>query len=271
MKVLITGISGFAGVHLLDRLLDEGHEVSGISRSGESPELDRRRQRWGSRFTVSALDVSDTASLVSLFRKLRPDRIVHLAGLSFAPEAREDQMLRPASPYGLGKAAADLAGFQMYWRDGLDVVRVRPFNHTGPGQAPIFVCSELARKLVAARRGLGPKVIRTGNLDVDRDFSDVRDVVCAYARLLRLGTAGEVYNVASGRTVSVREVLDLLIGITGAEVTIETELARVRTNEIPRIEVSIERIAAEAGWRPGIQLEQTLCDVVAYWEGELAS
>ena len=184
---------------------------------------------------------------------------------------REDQMLRPASPYGLGKAAADLAGFQMYWRDGLDVVRVRPFNHTGPGQPPIFVCSEFARKLVAARRGLGPKVIRTGNLDVDRDFSDVRDVVGAYARLLRSGTAGEVYNVASGRTVSVREVLDLLIGITGAEVTIETEPAWVRTNEIPRIEVSIERIAAEAGWRPRIQLEQTLCDVVAYWEGELAS
>ncbi len=108
------------------------------------------------------------------------------------------------------KAAADLAGFQTFWSQSLDVVRARPFNHTGPGQPPEFVCSEFARALVAAETGAGPATLRVGNLDVERDFSDVRDIVRGYVALFEKGTGGEAYNLGSGSATPVRTILEEL-------------------------------------------------------------
>ena len=181
----------------------------------------------------------------------------------------ETQAFRPLSPYGVSKAAADLAAQQAHLSHGLDVIRARPFNHTGPGQAPIFVCSEFARAVAAAEKGRGPGVLRVGNLDVERDFSDVRDVVRGYMALFERGRSGEAYNLASGRTGTIRAMLDHLLAKSRTEITVETDPAKVRPREAVRMEASIARAERDAGWRPAISLERTLDDLLEWWRGEL--
>jgi len=182
----------------------------------------------------------------------------------------ETQALRPLSPYSVAKAAADLAGFQFFRSQSLDVVRARPFNHTGPGQSARFVCSEFSRALAAAELGVGPKRLRVGNLDVERDFSDVRDVVRGYVALVEDGVSGEAYNLGSGVSTSVRTVLERLRALCRVSVEIETDPQKVRQSEIPRIAGSIAKIEAATGWRPEIALEQTLADLLDFWRRELA-
>ncbi len=182
----------------------------------------------------------------------------------------ERQPLRPLSPYSVAKAAADLAAFQFFWSHSLDVVRARPFNHTGPGQAPVFVCSEFARALAAAEFGSGPKRLRVGNLEVERDFSDVRDVVRGYLSLFEKGVAGEAYNIGSGRATRVRTVLDELRGRCRVPVEVDVDPGKLRPRELDRVVGSIEKIGRDTGWRPEIPLRQTLGDLLDYWREELA-
>ncbi|MGH7856639.1 MAG: GDP-mannose 4,6-dehydratase [Candidatus Binatia bacterium] len=182
----------------------------------------------------------------------------------------ESQPLRPVSPYGVGKAAADLAAFQYFFSRGLDVVRVRPFNHTGPGQSPDFVCSELARAVAAAEAGAAEPVLRVGNLDVERDFTDVRDTVRGYLSLCDKGEAGEAYNLASGRSVRVRSILDRLRAASRVELRVETDPAKLRPKEIPRVEVSVRKVREATGWAADIPLERTLDDLLSWWRTELS-
>jgi GDP-4-dehydro-6-deoxy-D-mannose reductase len=182
----------------------------------------------------------------------------------------ESQPLRPLSPYSVAKAAADLAGFQFQRSQSLDVVRVRPFNHTGPGQSPDFVCSEFARALAAAELGIGPRRLRVGNLDVERDFSDVRDVVRGYVALAERGTGGEAYNIGAGAATSVRSILERLRRLCRVPIEIETDPQKLRPSEIPRIVASIAKIEAATGWRPEIALDQTLADLLEHWRRELS-
>jgi GDP-4-dehydro-6-deoxy-D-mannose reductase len=182
----------------------------------------------------------------------------------------ESQPLRPLSPYSVAKAAADLAGFQFFRSQGLDVVRARPFNHTGPGQSPDFVCSEFARALAAAEIGAGPARLGVGNLDVERDFGDVRDVVRGYVALFEKATSGEAYNLGSGKSTSVRSILERLRGLCRVPIEVETDPKKVRSREIPRIVASNAKIESATGWRPQIALEQTLADLLDFWRRELA-
>ena len=177
--------------------------------------------------------------------------------------------LRPLSPYSVAKAAADLAGFQFHASLGLDVVRARPFNHTGPGQAPQFVCSEFARAIAAAENGSGPRALRVGNLDVERDFSDVRDVVRAYLALFERGVGGEAYNVGSGVPTRVGEILDTLRGLCAVAVDVQTDPTKLRSREVPRIVASVAKIRTTTGWRPEIQMRQTLTDLLDDWRARL--
>jgi GDP-4-dehydro-6-deoxy-D-mannose reductase len=181
----------------------------------------------------------------------------------------ETQPLRPLSPYSVSKAAADLAGFEAFWSESLDVVRARPFNHTGPGQPPEFVCSEFARALVAAEMGSGPSTLRVGNLDVERDFSDVRDVVRGYVALFQGGTSGEAYNLGSGRATSIRAILEDLRGLCRTPVAVEADPSKLRPREIPRIVGSIAKITAATAWRPAIPLRQTLADLMDDWRARI--
>jgi GDP-4-dehydro-6-deoxy-D-mannose reductase len=181
----------------------------------------------------------------------------------------ESQPLRPLSPYSVAKAAADLAAFQFFWAHSLDVVRARPFNHTGPGQTPDFVCSEFARALAAAEVGSGPKRLRVGNLEVERDFSDVRDIVRGYLSLFEKGIAGEAYNLGSGRATRVRTVLDELRAQCRVPVEVDVDPRKLRPREVDRVVGSIEKIGLDTGWRPEIPLRQTLVDLLNYWREEL--
>ena len=182
----------------------------------------------------------------------------------------EANLFRPLSPYAVSKAAADLAAYQWSRARGLDVVRMRPFNHTGPGQAPLYVCSDFARQLVAAERGHQPAQVEVGNLDVTRDFSDVRDIVCAYALARERGTAGEAYNVCSGVPRTAREILDTLIRLSGVDVRVVVRPARQRRVDVPVLVGSAAKLHAATGWSPMISWEQTLRDLLADWRGRLS-
>ena len=178
---------------------------------------------------------------------------------------RETCPFRPLSPYAASKAALDLLAYQWARGAGLDIVRVRPFNHTGPGQRPDFVCPDFARQLVAAARGARPPVLSVGDLDLVRDFSDVRDVVAAYAAVWERGTAGEAYNVCSGVGRSVRSVLDALREIVGVEVRIEVAPERRRRVSVPTLIGSADKLRAATGWTPRHAWHDTLVAVVNDW------
>jgi GDP-4-dehydro-6-deoxy-D-mannose reductase len=172
---------------------------------------------------------------------------------------------RPLSPYGASKAAMDLVAFQWARGYGLDIVRVRPFNHTGPGQGGYFVCPDFARQVVAIERGLSTPVVEVGNLDVVRDFSDVRDVVEAYVALWERGESGEAYNVASGVGRSVREVLGLFLELAGVRAEVRTTPERARATDVPTVFGSAEKLRARTGWSPRYEWRRTLSDVLADW------
>jgi GDP-4-dehydro-6-deoxy-D-mannose reductase len=175
----------------------------------------------------------------------------------------ESTPLRPFSAYGASKAAADLLAGQWTAGNGLDVVRVRPFNHTGPGQDARFVCADFARQLVAVRRGAQPPRIAVGDLDPVRDFSDVRDVVAAYVAVAERGASGAVYNVCSGVGRSIRAVLDALIAAVGVPVDVVPSAERRRPTQVPRLVGSAAALTAATGWQPRIPWEQTIADLIA--------
>lgn len=178
---------------------------------------------------------------------------------------RETCLLRPLSPYGASKAALDLLAHQWARGAGLDIVRVRPFNHTGPGQRPDFVCPDFARQLVAVARAERPAVLSVGDLDLVRDFSDVRDVAAAYLAAWERGESGEAYNVCSGVGRSVRSVLETLCEIVGVHVRTEVASERLRHASVPALVGSTEKLRDATGWVPRYAWRETLATVVADW------
>lgn len=176
---------------------------------------------------------------------------------------------RPNNPYGFTKAAGDLLAYQYGRQHGLDIVRVRPFNHTGPRQSPVFVCSEFAKAIVEIETGRRPRELPVGNLEVARDFSDVRDVVLGYALLLDKGSRGEAYNLASGRATRVGDVLKTLSELARTEVSISVDRSKLRPTEVRSIVGSAEKASRDTGWQPTIPLEQTLQDLLDWWRAHL--
>ncbi|MCS7286227.1 MAG: GDP-mannose 4,6-dehydratase [Anaerolineae bacterium] len=178
---------------------------------------------------------------------------------------REDTPLRPNNPYGVSKVAQDFLGLQFHLSHGLYVVRVRPFNHTGPRQRPDFVIPAFAKQLAEAEAGLRPPVIKVGNLSPRRDFTDVRDVVRAYYLALTKGKPGEVYNVGSGKAYSIKEVLDMLLKMCPIEVKVEQDPALMRPSDVPVTLCDYSKLKRDTGWEPSIPLEKTLEDIMDYW------
>jgi len=314
MRVLITGITGFAARHLTERLCADGHEVFGTSRQVAPPP-------WVSPERVAVVALSDRAGLTAAIRRIRPDGVFHLAAAtsvaaSFAdPDTayhanllgslhvfaavhaaaprcrvlwvgssdayglvsrdelpvRETALFRPLSPYAVSKAAADLAAFQGSRGAGLDIVRVRPFNHTGPGQTAQFVCADFARQVVEIERGRRPARIDAGNLDVERDFTDVRDVVRAYVLAWERGERGEAYNVCTGIGRTPRAVAAELLRIGGVDAAVVADPQRQRPVDVPVMIGSAAKIQRATGWSPAMSWEQTLRDVLADWRARLVS
>jgi GDP-4-dehydro-6-deoxy-D-mannose reductase len=184
---------------------------------------------------------------------------------------RETNPLRPLSPYAVSKVTQDLMGFQ-YWKSyGLDIVRTRAFNHTGPRRGDAFSTSSFAKQIAEAEAGLREPVIHVGDLKPTRDFSDVRDIVRGYWALLERGTPGEVYNLCSSVDWSIERMLNFLIASSKLErVEIRSDVARLRPSDVPVLRGSAEKIARAVGWTPHIPLEQTLLDLLDYWRQQIA-
>ncbi len=181
----------------------------------------------------------------------------------------EESPLRPVNPYAVSKVGQDMLGLQYHLAYGMNVVRLRPFNHTGPGQSPRFVVPAFARQIARIEAGLQEPVVRVGNLDVARDFTDVRDIVRAYYLAATAAEAGEVYNLASGVPRSIRWILETLLSFTDAEVRVEVDPALHRPADVPVIYGSAEKFRRRTGWEPQIPFEQTLKETLEYWRGQM--
>lgn len=181
----------------------------------------------------------------------------------------EDQPLRPLSPYAVSKVAQDLMGYQYHRSYGLHVVRTRAFNHTGPRRGHVFVESNFARQIAAIEAGRQPPVVRVGNLEARRDYTDVRDVVRAYWLALERCEPGEVYNICRGDSWRISQVLDYLLSLSRVEVEVQVDPGRLRPSDVPILVGSAERFRRATGWKPEIPLERTFRDLLEYWRQEL--
>lgn len=174
----------------------------------------------------------------------------------------EREPLLPTSPYSVSKVAQDLLGYQYFKSHGIPILRARAFNHFGPGQSDRFVAPAFAMQIARIEAGKQPPVMRVGDLTAKRDFTDVRDVVRAYRLLVERGSAGEAYNIASGTTYSIRQVLDMLLSMTDVSIDVQIDPARMRPSAIPVMQGDITRIRETVGWTPEIPLETTLRDLL---------
>jgi GDP-4-dehydro-6-deoxy-D-mannose reductase len=176
----------------------------------------------------------------------------------------EEQPLRPDSPYGVSKVAQDLLGLQYFLSYELPVVRVRPFNHIGPRQNRKFVAAAFASQIAAIEVGRQPPVIQVGNLEARRDFTDVRDTVRAYALLVAQGQPGQVYNVGSGTSHRIQDLLDVLLSLARVPIRVARDPARMRPNDVPDLVCDSRRLQDATGWQPRFRLEDTLRDLLDY-------
>jgi GDP-4-dehydro-6-deoxy-D-mannose reductase len=296
-RVVVTGGAGFAGRHLVELLTREGREVIAPTRA----DVDLRdaagardliaSARPESVFHLAAFsspadsferpaeallgNVEMALNVLEAVRHEAEAATVVLVGsgqvYGFPEElpASEDSPLDPQSPYAVSKAGADLLGRQYERSFGLRVARMRPFNHAGPGQAEPYVVSTLARQVAEAEiAGLGECVLRTGNPEAARDFTDVRDVVRAYA-LAADGGSG-AFNVCSGVATPVARLVEMAAACTRLPVRHEVDASRLRENDGAALYGSAERLAEATGWRPEVPLEQMVADACDWWRARLA-
>jgi len=308
VRALITGIGGFVGRHLLQHLLDEGDDVSGLGRPADCVGLPESVK-------VHLTDLSDRAAVQRTIGDARPEAIYHLAAQSSTGESlvdpwatlgnnllgqlnlleatlqqqprprilvigssdeyghlrpedvptNEDVPLRPTTPYAVSKVGQDVMGYQYFAQHKLPVIRVRPFNHTGPGHDQRFVIPSFARQLAEMEAGDREPVLRVGNVDVERDFCDARDMVRAYRLALVAGLPGEVYNIGRGQSVRIADVVGELIGLCRLPVTVSVDQALLRPSDVPRQEADTRKFTALTGWQPVIPWHTTLLDTLNYW------
>jgi GDP-4-dehydro-6-deoxy-D-mannose reductase len=317
MRVLITGIAGFAGSHLAEALAAGGDTLYGLVEPGTGvANLAEALERYPAALSPDRLppvDLRDADAVEAAVGDFGPDAVFHLGAVAYVPYAiehpeetfavnvggtrnvleavgrrrprarvvvvttsdiyrpeaargasmDEDHPLAPRNPYAASKAEADALAAAA--PDGLHVVRVRPFNHTGPRQEARYVCADFASQVAAAEAGQCEPVIRVGNLEVFRDFSDVRDVVRGYILACQRGRPGGVYNLCSGRAVRIREILDRLVRLARAPIRVEVDPGRWRPVENPWFQGNPARARRELGWEPAIPLEQTLRDLLDFW------
>ncbi|HEY3120739.1 MAG TPA: GDP-mannose 4,6-dehydratase [Vicinamibacteria bacterium] len=182
----------------------------------------------------------------------------------------EDAPLRPTSPYAASKVAQGFVALQYALSSRMHVTRTRTFPHTGPGRSEVFAESSFARQAAEIQAGRRPPVLSVGNADVVRDFTDVRDVVRAYWKLLERGEPGEVYNVCSGTGVALREIAARLLALAGVRAEVRVDPDRLRPADIPVLVGDNSRLRRATGWEPRIGLQQTLRDLLDYWRARLA-
>jgi GDP-4-dehydro-6-deoxy-D-mannose reductase len=233
---------------------------------------------WSAPNETLTTNISGQTNIFEAVRVLRLDPVVQIAcsseqyGMVLPHETpiKETNPLRPLSPYAVSKVAQDFLGYQYFQSYGLKVIRTRGFNHTGPRRGQVFVTSNFCSQVAAIELGLQEPVIHVGNLEAIRDFTDVRDTVRAYWLAVTRAKPGEVYNIATGRGIRMREMLDQLLALSPAKVTIEVDPDRLRPSDVEILIGDSSKFRADTGWEPRIPFEQTLGDLLAYWRQRLA-
>lgn len=312
MRVLITGITGFAGSHLAEYALSKGAEVYGSMRwRSKTENIEHIKEQ----INLIECDLRDLSSVNALIEISKPEYIFHLAAQSFvhtswhAPAetlstnvlcqinlfeavrhkridpmiqiagsseeyglvyeneipVRETNPLRPLSPYAVSKVTQDLLGYQYHKSFGLKIVRTRGFNHTGPRRGEVFVSSNFAKQIVEIERGKNEGIVKVGNLEAKRDFTDVRDMVKGYWLALENGKPGEVYNICSGKAWTIREVLDILLSKSKVSAKVEQDPERLRPSDVPILCGDNSKFSRETNWQPEIPFDKTLEDLLNYW------
>jgi GDP-4-dehydro-6-deoxy-D-mannose reductase len=229
---------------------------------------------------VSALCIN-AGGAVQLFEALRAEHLsprVILVGSGeqyglVRPEEnpiREETAFRPLSPYGVSKSAQDLYGYQYFVAYNMPVLRVRPFNSFGPRQTAMFVVADFARQIALIERGEMEPLLTVGNLQAQRDFLPVEDVVRAFLAVAQRGQPGQAYNIGSGRARSIREVLDLLLSHSTTSIQVRKDPARLRPVDVPLLVADISYLHAHTGWEPLIELEHALEQTLNYWRTVVA-
>lgn len=180
----------------------------------------------------------------------------------------ESEPLSPGNIYAATKACQGMIG-EIYFRAyKMDIIMVRAFNHSGPGQLPMFVISDFCRQISEIEKGRHEPEMKVGNLSAMRDFTDVRDVVRAYRLLSEKGVSGQVYNVGRGKAVTVQTILDTALSMARCEITVSRDPARMRASDIPIIEPDVTKLHADTGWTAEISMEQTIRDTLEYWRAQ---
>jgi GDP-4-dehydro-6-deoxy-D-mannose reductase len=181
----------------------------------------------------------------------------------------EDSPLRPLSPYAVSKVGQDMLAYQYHQSYGLHLIRTRAFNHTGPRRGKVFATSNFAFQIAEMERGKLEPVLRVGNLEAQRDFTDVRDIVRAYRLAVEKGEPGDVYNLCSGKAHAIQEVVDILLGMSSISVRVEQDPARMRPSDVPILLGDCTKFRKLTGWQAKIPLEQSLGDLLEWWRAKL--
>lgn len=318
-RVLITGVTGFVGSHLLDLLVSKKakYELYGIIRERSS--LAKIGHNVNSLRLINC-DLVNSGSVFNIIREIKPDYLYHLAGgssvtLSWgAPfssvnnnivatlnilEAlrsvdnketkillvcsseeyglvseedipiKEETPLKPVSPYAVTKATVDMFGSQYYSSYGIKVIRIRAFNHTGPRRDEAYALSNFAKQIAEVEKGIKGNKIYVGNLSAIRDYSDVRDVVRGYKLAMERCEPGDVYNLCSSKGYKIRDLLEMLIGLSKLHTEIVQNEERIRPVDLPIIVGDNSKFAKITSWKPQISIEQTLQDLLNYWRKRL--
>ena len=228
---------------------------------------------WSAPAETMSTNVMCQVHLLEAVREVAPETQVQIAGSSeeygeVHPDEvpiKETNPLRPLSPYAVSKVAQDLLAFQYFKSYGTRVVRTRAFNHEGPRRGEVFVTSSFAKQIALAEAGKAPAYLSVGNLEAQRDFTDVRDVVRAYWLTLEKCEAGDVYNIGSGKAWRIQAVADTLIGMAKVPIEIREDPARMRPSDVPLLLADTTKFRGATGWAPEIPFEQTLQDTLDYW------
>lgn len=300
MKALVTGAGGFVGQTLVAHLRSKGDEVVAVDRT-HGPDvtdaaavrdvLERERPdavyhlaavthigaSWDAPLEVFRINAEGTLNVLAASRAAGVDRVLVVGSAdeygAVRPEdlpLTEDAPLRPLTPYGASKVAAEYLALQVFLGERLGVIRVRAFNHTGRSQPDRFMVPSLARRIAAAERE-NRKEIPIGSLEPVRDFTNVEDVVAAYRLLVERGEPGEVYNVCSGVGHSVAEVADHLLGLARHAIELVPDPSLLRPVEVPRLVGDNTKLRAATGWAPAIPFEETLAQILERWRAEKAA
>jgi GDP-4-dehydro-6-deoxy-D-mannose reductase len=228
---------------------------------------------WVSPSVTLEINIIGSTNIFEAIRQAKLDPVIQIAcsseeyGLVYENEVpiKENNPLRPQSPYAVSKVAMDYLGYQYFCSYGLKIVRTRGFNHTGPRRGETFATSNFAKQIASIEKGLQEPVIKVGNLDAYRDWTDVRDMVKGYLLADEKCDPGEVYNICTGKSIQVKKMLDILLSYSKVKVEIQEDPARMRPSDVPVLTGDNSKFTLKTGWKPTIAFETTMKDLLDYW------